>query len=562
MKKLLCFLMLSAIFFIPGQAQDIKDVKPVKNIILLIPDGTSPGSVSLARWIQWYQSKGKIEKLFIDPYLCGTIRTSCSDSPIGDSAPTTSCYMTGHMSKAGWVATYPIANPKNDLYPIDTTLSYQPMMTLLEAAKAVQGRSTGLVVTCEFPHATPADCASHSYNRGRYDWIAPQMVHNNLNVMIGGGAQRLSAADKKYLEEKGYGVFINDMNGMRNYKGDNMWSLLTQSDMSYELDRDPAKEPSLDETTKIAIDKLSKNPKGFFLMVEGSKVDWVAHSNDAPGIASEFLAFDRACKVAFDFARSNGETAVIIVPDHCTGGTTIGRQGFHINTADGLFGPVARVKMTAEAIADKLNSIPNSEVQQLFRENVGYELSKEEMNALNNCKDYKNSPIPADKRSATNVEASLYSGSMTTFVTKIEGQHSGIGFTSNSHTGDDVFLAAYHPSGVLPVGMHTNIELNHYMCNLFGFQVGDLDKLTQEYFAPSTKVFKDYKCTIIASKDSTALPTLVVTNKKKQLNITPNSNIVTLGKKGKEKIELNTVVVYVDRNKTFYLPKKLADYLK
>ena len=209
-----------------------------------------------------------------------------------------------------------------------------------------------------------------------------------------------------------------------------------------------------------------------------------------------------------------------------------------------------------------MNSEPASEVQNIFRTYAGFELTPEELNALNNCKDYKNSPIPADKRSSKNVEASLYSGSLTSFMANLLTSKTCFGFTTGGHTGEDVFLAAYHPQGRLPMGMLTNIELNHYMCALFGMNHDKLDELTAQNFAPHTEVFKDFKCEIIPSKEEKGSPTLVVKNKKKQLNITPFSNIVTIGKKGQEDIRLNSVIVYVDKNNTFYLPTKLAEYLQ
>ena len=92
MKKAISLLLLLAIIFMPAKAQDVENVKPVKNVILLIPDGTSLATVSMARWLQWYTNPDK-PKLNIDPYLCGTVRTHSSNAPIGDSAPTTSCYM-------------------------------------------------------------------------------------------------------------------------------------------------------------------------------------------------------------------------------------------------------------------------------------------------------------------------------------------------------------------------------------------------------------------------------------------------------------------------------------
>ncbi|MCC8143439.1 MAG: hypothetical protein LUD02_13100 [Tannerellaceae bacterium] len=135
------------------------------------------------------------------------------------------------------------------------------------------------------------------------------------------------------------------------------------------------------------------------------------------------------------------------------------------------------------------------------------------------------------------------------------------GFTTGGHTGEDVFLAAYHPQNTLPLGMLTNIELNHYLSALFGVY-GQLDNLTNTYFAPHTDVFKEYTCEMIPAKDENGSPTLVVKGKKKQLTINPFTNIVKAGKKGEEEIRLNSVVVYVDRTNTFYLPDTLADYLQ
>ena len=162
MKKTLAFLLLLAIIIMPANAVEKENVKPVKNVILLIPDGTSLATISIARWLQWYQDPSK-PKLNIDPYLCGTVRTHSSNAPIGDSAPTTSCYMTGQPSRTGYVSTYPENDGDNDIYPTDPARAFQPLTTVLEAGKMLQGKATGLVFTCEFPHATPADCSAHSY---------------------------------------------------------------------------------------------------------------------------------------------------------------------------------------------------------------------------------------------------------------------------------------------------------------------------------------------------------------------------------------------------------------
>lgn len=562
MKRALALGLILLTVLLPLNAANKGEVKPVKNLIVLIPDGTSLATVSTARWLQWYTNPDK-PNLNIDPYICGTVRTHSSNAPIGDSAPTTACYMTGYPSRTGYVSTYPVADPANDIYPMDPDRAYQPLTTVLEAAKLLYGKSTGLVFTCEFPHATPADCSAHSYNRGKYEWIAPQMVHNDLSVVIGGGVSLLPAEGEAYLKANGYGVYKNDLKGMRADKGDKMWALYGNKEMSYDIDRNVDEQPSIEEMTRLAIEKLSRNEKGFFLMVEGSKVDWAAHGNDPVGMATDFLAFDKACAVALEFARQNGETAVVILPDHGNSGLSIGVgrcTGYDKLTKDQLFGQFSKYKLTAEGFARKVNEIPHSEVQKLFKEYAGFELSEAELHALNNCKDYKNSPIPANERSADGIEPSMYSGSLTSFMAKLLTSKTCFGFTTGGHTGEEVFLAAYHPQGTLPLGVHTNVEINEYLCKVMGFDK-KLDELTSEYFAKHTDVFAEYKYEVKESKEG-ELPVLIVKGKKNQLTISPFTNIVKAGKKGKEEIRLNSVVVYVDKNNTFYLPKSLTEYLK
>ena len=110
-----------------------REVKPFKNVILMIPDGTSIGVYSSARWYKVYNNMGNA--LHVDPYFTGTVSTFSSNAPIGDSAPTTSCYMTGIPSRSGYISTYPVHDPGNDLYPIDSTMAYQPLATILEASR-------------------------------------------------------------------------------------------------------------------------------------------------------------------------------------------------------------------------------------------------------------------------------------------------------------------------------------------------------------------------------------------------------------------------------------------
>ena len=523
--------------------------KAIENVIVLIPDGTSLSVVSAARWYQRYNNPD-ITKLNIDPYICGTILTYSSNAPIGDSAPTTSTYMTGYPGRSGSVSMYSPADPLNDIIPLDPLKAYQPLMTILEAARITQNKSTGLVFTCEFPHATPADCSAHTYNRGKYEWIIPQMVHNKLEVVIGGGAGLLTENNQQFLQGEGYGVFLNDIKGFNNYQGNRMWALFGNTDMAYDIDRDSEKEPSLAEMTQKAIEKLSENKNGFFLMVEGSKVDWAAHANDAAALITEMLAFDKACGVALDFAKEDGKTVVIIVPDHGNSGFSIGSSkcpNYSSLTKDELFGPVSKFKASVGVLISKLQETEPTGLQDIFNNLTGISLTESDFTQILQCTDYKLSTLSEEERIAGLTLSKVIKG--------IIDKNTCFGFTTTGHTGEEVFLAVYDPTPDRLTGHNTNIELNQYLRKTMGFKQS-LESLTSIYFAKHTDVFANYSYTITNRNE---IQVLEVTNKNNILEIQPNTNIVNLN--GKE-IKLNSVVVYVDKNNTFYLPQSLRELMK
>lgn len=523
--------------------------KNIKNVILMIPDGASLATVSSARWYQRYNNPEKTN-LHIDPYLCGTVLTFSSNAPIGDSAPTTSCFMTGVPSRAGYVSTYPEADPENDIIPLDSMMAYQPLMTVLEAARITQDKATGLVFTCEFPHATPADCAAHSYNRGKYNWIAPQMVHNGLDVVIGGGTSILTQSMKDYLSAEGYSYFIDDL-GFQTYQGNKMWALFKEKDMSYEIDRDSEEEPSIAEMTSKAIELLSKNENGFFLMVEGSKIDWAAHANDAAAIIHDMLAFDEACGVALDFAKQDGETVVVIVPDHGNSGISIGSRkcpGYTSLTKDQLFGNVSKFKTSVPGLISQLHKTSPADLKDVVYEQTGIALSDEEYEEMLKCKDYDRSSVSDEER--------MYGSSLTKVIAKILDKNTCFGFTTTGHTGEEVFLAVYDPTPNRLMGHKTNVELNHYLRRTLGLETS-LEDLTAAYFAKHTDVFAGYEYKL--GKDKNDIPLLTVKHKKNKLEIRPNTNLIIHN--GKEH-KLESVVVFVDKNDTFYLPQSLKGLLQ
>lgn len=539
----------------------------VKNVILLISDGTSFSTISLARWLQRYENPDSLH-LAIDPFMRGTVITYSSNAPIGDSAPTTACFMTGVPSISGFISTYPHSDGANDLIPLDSSRAYAPLLTLLEAARLERGMRTGLVVTCEYPHATPADCAAHHPKRNRKDILSSQMVHNGLDVVIGGGTKYLTKEDKDYLEELGYEVIFDDLPALRASKNPRTWALFDRNSFPYEIDRDTAIFPALAESTQIAINKLNEKGEGFFLMVEGSQVDWAAHANDAHTMAREFLAFDAACKVALDFAKQDGNTAVVIVSDHGNSGLAIGREewpNYDRYSQEELFDNVANYRHSAQEMGRRLKNTPPAALDSLFLADFNLMPSAEQKERIFLNRNYNLSPISLEERKARNPE--YYKMSLQYLVTSIVNDHLPFGFTTHGHSGEEVFLASYHPrEGFEARGALQNYTLHRYMAAYIGFPNG-IDHLNDRYFVPHRALFpalatSSKRNRIKESIDTTSnplRPTLALTLGKSSLKAVANTNLVYIHGEPKR---LKSLIIYSAERNEFFLPRDLKDVLK
>ena len=520
-------------------------VRPTKNLIVMIPDGASLSVLSAARWLKTYRGEGTT--LNVDPYLCGTVTTFSSNAPIGDSAPTTSCFMTGIAQQAGNVSIYPVSDKENDLVKLNPDSAYQPLVTIPEAMQTEQKKAAGLVVTCEFPHATPADCSSHTYNRTDYKSIAPQMAYSNLEVMFGGGTSFVSDDMKMHFKNTGTTLIENDKQAMLNFSGKKVWALYGKKELPYDIDRDTTKLPSLAQMTSKAIEVLQKNKNGFFLMVEGSKIDWAAHANDPIAIMTEFLAFDKAVGVAIEYAGRMGNTTVIILPDHGNSGFSIGRNNMKRSytkmTLKDLFGSVSNYKHTSEGLEIILKNTHPDSVKTVFKQNTGIDLTNDELNLLLDSKNNK----------AGNYMEASKSKTMANYITTFMNDRSTFGYTTGGHTGEEVFLAAYHPKGDIPIGNIRNKGINDYLFKVTGLKTS-LQKQTAALYAKHTNIFggMDYK--ISTEKDK--MPTLTVKKGNKTLVITANSSVAILNGKS---FDTGSLAVYIDKNYTFYLSEKLAE---
>lgn len=194
--------------------------------------------------------------------------------------------------------------------------------SILELAKKYQ-LSTGVVVACALSHATPAAFVAHQVNRNMYEEIASDYLNSDLDVMIGGGKKYFNnRTDEKNLIEdlkaRNYTVILNP-DSINNCRCSKLAALL------YEDQNPPMPERGkmLPQSTTTAIDILSKNKKGFVLMIEGSQIDWACHDNNADQTIKEVLDFDETIGKVLDFAQKEKNTLVIITADHETGGMTL-----------------------------------------------------------------------------------------------------------------------------------------------------------------------------------------------------------------------------------------------
>lgn len=486
------------------------------NVIMMVMDGTSAGATTLARWY-------KGENLALDEIVIGGVRTHSAESAITDSAPAATALATGHKSNDKIVGLLPEVVNTSGVAAVNPEDAYKPVANVLEGAKLL-GKSTGIISTSEIQHATPAGFSSHTAHRSNYQDIAEQQVYQEMDVVLGGGKESLlpgttknSRVDNedltKVLDEKGYN-FVETREELLKTKSDKIWGAFAPSALAYDFDRKATSnsEPSLAEMTKKAIDTLSKDKDGFFLFIEGSKVDWAAHANDTIGIISDVLAFDDAVNEALKFAKKDGNTMVIAVSDHGNSGITMGNVNTNSNypeiSVSAYVDPLKKASMTIEGALKQLKADRSNmkEVAELYG---------------------------LDNLTATEMEALKTSKSLQADMTKMLANRANIGFTTGGHTGEDVFLYAYGPSK--PYGLVDNTDIAKTMAKFLGV---NLNKTTDKLFVNARESFekKGYKT---------------------RIDVTDEVNPVFIAEKQKIKIELpvNKNVAYVTKNKKTYTKK-------
>jgi alkaline phosphatase len=321
-----------------------------KNVIFFLGDGYGMVPMTAAR----IYTAGEEGELTIDTFPeTAFIKTYSNDAQVTDSAPSMSAYMTGvkmNNEVISMSADTQARNPAGASYinGVDSTCpatgNGTAVTTLLELAKAA-GRGTGVVTTTRVTHATPAATYAHVCHRDGENTIATQLVPggagynaalgtDGVDVVLGGGWQHFLAqgdaqgsvrTDARDLvaemKAKGYS-YVTDPAALSAVPASTtkLLGLFNKSHMNFDIDRDPAKEPSLAEMTTKAIDLLAKNNKGYFLMVEGGRIDQALHPTLARKALQDAKAFDEAIAAAIAKVKAVDpelkNTLIVVTADH------------------------------------------------------------------------------------------------------------------------------------------------------------------------------------------------------------------------------------------------------
>ncbi|RLL73729.1 alkaline phosphatase [Ochrobactrum soli] len=312
-----------------------------KNIIFLVADGLSvahrTGARIMSKGMAGGKANGRLNMDDVPPVAF--IGTSSTHSIATDSANTISAYMTGHKARVNALGVYADRTPASQDDP--------KVETIGEALRRQTKKSIGIVSTSEVEDATPAALVSHTRKRSDKADIVGMFYDVRPDVLLGGGSAYFLSKDvpgskrkddKDYIQlfrDAGYAIVTdkNELAASGQSNQQNLLGLFHTGNMDVTLDRDFLKkgtvdkfpnQPGLVDMTKAALDKLSKNPDGFFLMVEGASIDKMSHPLDWERALVDTIEFDKAVGVAQEFAKNNPDTLIVVTGDHTHGVAIIG----------------------------------------------------------------------------------------------------------------------------------------------------------------------------------------------------------------------------------------------
>ncbi|MCG3737283.1 alkaline phosphatase [Vibrio cincinnatiensis] len=436
-----------------------------KHVIYLIGDGMATAQRQVAEYYLQEKTGDKNARLAMNSLpITGINTTHSADSLVTDSAASATALATGMKTDNGMVG----------MLPNGTKVT-----SLLEGAQK-KGMATGLITTTRLTHATPAAFIAKNISRDNENEIAQDYTNSGITYFAGGGYRHFVAGknskrtDGKDLvatmKKNDYRTFVGSesvasFRGYHPKAGDKVFAAFSASHEPYEIDRIKTNHlPSLAEMTEKGIDLLAKNKEGFFLMIEGGRIDHASHANDIAGTIFDTLAFDQAVQKALDFYHKNpDDTLVIVTGDHETGGMGMGFGKNYFMTLD-------NVTHAKESIEDKLQGVYQGN-RSAFYQHIAAQfdlstLSDEEKSLIETA-------MNAVDKKAPNLK-NLYGGydPVAIAVAHITSKRAGVYWTSYAHTATQLPLSAIGVQADKLGGFKDNTQVAQTIAEIMQVNIG------------------------------------------------------------------------------------------
>ena len=441
-----------------GIASDItvasKSLSSPKNIIMIVGDGMGPAYTTAYRYFNDNPETSIIEQTVFDRLLVGMASTY--------PAP-----VSGYVTDSAAAATALATGVKSYNGAIGLDVDNIPVETVLEWAKK-QGKKTGIVVTSQVNHATPASYLAHNESRRNYNAIADSYIDEGIkaDVILGGGWQYFIREDRNLVDEfKSAGFhYLDNAEALSELPQQQpILGLFADIGLPWALDDD--NQLRLSAMTKAATKQL-ENDKGYFLLVEGSQIDWAGHSNDIASAMAEMTDLAKTVEYLEQYVAKNPDTLVVLTADHSTGGFTIAANGTYKWDPEVL----RTMKRSPQKVAEHLaaTDITIEEVSQ----QLNFAVTQEEVTLLQQAKeqtsehlvDFYGLNAKAQKEQIKpTIETTIYIA-----IKKLIDKRTNSGWTSSGHTAIDVPVFAFGKSSEMFHGKIDNTDIAKKIFTLLG----------------------------------------------------------------------------------------------
>jgi alkaline phosphatase len=425
-----------------------------KNVIMIVGDGMSPAYTSAYRYYMDDPATTKVENTVFDQLLVGMASTYSAGtrtehknkSYVTDSAAAATALSTGVKTYNGAVA---------------LDVNQQPLQTIMEYAKSRE-MITGLVVSSQINHATPASYVAHNVYRYNYNAIADSFFDNRVNgkfvadLMFGGGQKYFIRQDRNIaneFEKAGYQYF-NQFAKLASFDRLPALGIFASKGLGFAIDS-PEKY-RLRSMVKKALALMENSDNGYFLLIEGSLIDWCGHDNDISCAMNEVDDLAKTVEFVKNYIDGRNDTLMVMTADHGTGGLSIGADDLY------LWQPtkVAKIKKSVNYVAKKL--LLDQNVNTLWQQYVGIDINPQQLAQLTKVQQQSLSTIKASQLlgpAKRKKKISSAKSNLEQTLAAIIAKNTVTGWTSGNHTGGDVQVFAYGYNKQLFNGYQDNTDI-------------------------------------------------------------------------------------------------------